>query len=457
MKQLLNRLRTGKGRAYLFLMILYWGGLLAFLLLHRELILQQQEEELISGDNMFRCLLGLGSLLALVCLVRGLFVKGYRSRKEKRMGIWCWIFLFANSCYAFWALEYLNNPELKEMFFPYMLLNAAGITILSIILLLWLNSFRKTMIIILLVFTAASLLFSYVYACRGEPLQFIDIFAVGTAMEVAGEYHFEFCRQSVVILTLSGSLLGFYLHLPDWQLAKSIRGKIGIRMGVILGMIAGYYLYLNTNWNGNLGILTDLWAPVKTYKKYGTEVGFFCVAKYMRLSAPEGYSLEETEEIAVNFRDSDPGQTASGTAGVRPVNLIAIMNESWADYRLLGNVETTQPVMPFFDEMEKNTIKGKTLVCTKGGGTAKTEYEFLTGNSEKRFPGMVPYVSYYTHDQHSLFETLQDQGYQVAAMHPNKGTNWNRNNAYRLMGVEDFYTIDDFPEDAKRVRAHISD
>ncbi|MCQ2500095.1 MAG: LTA synthase family protein [Lachnospiraceae bacterium] len=432
----------------------------------------EQSESLISALELFACAKGLLPLCVLFCLNRWLCVSDFRACKEKRMGIWCYLFLFANSGYAFFALEYLNNPDLGKMEIPYMLLNVAGIMILSLILLFWLNSFRRTMIAILLVFTLASFVFAHVYACRGEPLQLIDVFAVGTAMEVAGEYQFELTQEGSCILLLSFLLLLLYWHLPDWKLAKTRKGKIGIRVGVFASMILGYFLYMNTNWNGNLGILTDLWAPIKTYKEYGTEVGFFCVAKYMRLTEPEGYSARAVEELASRVekelednQEKDQGKGMSEETGenalsgkkILPVNVIAIMNESWADYRLMGDLDTTEPVMPFYDSMSKNTIKGHTLVCIRGGGTAKTEYEFLTGNSEKRFPGMVPYVSYYTHEQHSLFEVMQDQGYEIAAMHPNKGTNWNRSNAYRLMGVEDFYTIDDFPEDAKRIRAHISD
>ena len=244
------------------------------------------------------------------------------------------------------------------------------------------------------------------------------------------------------------------MHSPDWMLFKGKPGRILMRAGVAVFMFFGYFFYLNVNWNGGLGILTDLWAPIKTYHQYGTTVGFFCVAKYMRLTAPEDYSVEKTEQIA---EDVDTGDSNADGGKTKPVNIIAIMNEAWADYSLLGDLQTNEDPMPYYHSMEENTIKGNTLVCIRGGGTAKTEYEFLTGNSVKRFPGMVPYVSYYTHDQYSLVTTLEAQGYETAAMHPNKGSNWKRTSAYRLLDFDAFYTIDDFDEDAERIRSHISD
>ena len=53
--------------------------------------------------------------------------------------------------------------------------------------------------------------------------------------------------------------------------------------------------------------------------------------------------------------------------------------------------------------------------------------------------------------------TLKAQGYSAVGMHPNKGTNWNRVNAYRLLDFDEFYTIDDFGADAEKYRGMITD
>ena len=114
------------------------------------------------------------------------------------------------------------------------------------------------------------------------------------------------------------------------------------------------------------------------------------VAKYMRLTPPEGYSVSEVERIIENSEEKNAGdEEVSGKNSedpeqeekVTPVNIIAVMNESWFDYRTIGDPKTSESYMPFLDSLTDNIIKGYTLTCTKGGGTAKTEYEFLTGNS----------------------------------------------------------------------------
>lgn len=446
-----DKIREKGGKKHLIFWTVYWGITLAVILGHGPLLLGAEGREQIPYRLGFAGLLILWGVLVWIC--ERMWVKNVSRREKKRIRIWHFLILFADAIYLFWVMEFVNNNQLAEMKFGYMALNVLGIFIIALIFLFWFNSFRRALMANTILFTSLSVAFYYVYSFRGEPLQLIDFFSFGTAMDVAGTYDWSFPRPMAVIVPLSLSLIVLILHLPDRYLARKKPGKIAIRLGVGAFMVFGYFFYLNVNWNGNLGIVTNLWMPISTYREYGNTVGFFCVAKYMRLTPPADYSLEKTEEIAEGVDTSENPNEGK----VKPVNIIAIMSESWADYRMVGDLRTNEEVMPFYDSMKENTIKGHTLVCIRGGGTAKTEYEFLTGNSVKRFPSMVPYVSYFTHDQYSLVTTLEAQGYDSVAMHPNKGSNWKRTSAYRFLNFDTFYTIDDFDEDDEKVRDYISD
>lgn len=357
--------------------------------------------------------------------------------------------------WCFLTMEFVNNPDLMQMKWYYCLLNIGFIFLANLIALMWLNSLRRSMMLTHIVWSAMAIVFYIVYSDRGEPLQVIDFFSIRTAMSVAGNYAFHM-TSAVFIDILAGVWLTIiYMLMPEYVPVRSgwIR-KVLLRAGAAVFMIALFPVYLLVNWNGGAGIMTDLFAPIKTYQEYGTTVGFLCVAKYMRLTPPDGYSAAKTAEVA---KKASGHESPNTTTDVKPVNIIAIMNESWADYRYVGDLKTNQEVMPYYDSMSENTIKGHTLVCITGGGTAKTEYEFLTGNSVKRFPGMVPYVSYFTQDQYSLVSTLKAQGFETAAMHPYKGSNWNRETAYRLLGFDRFYTEDNFDDDVTMYHSHISD
>lgn len=467
MRQLYEKLQKGgKARAACAGWILYWGITLGLLLFEKERIIGTTEEEK-------RIYLPVFAVLVILCFGGWLLTMARfarmpeKKRKPRLVNIKMLLPILLNAVYLFFEIEYIGNTEFFQMKWYYMLLNVAVIFLFCIFLTGIFNSLKRAMIFLNIFYYLMSLVCYYVYLFRGEAFQLIDLYSIGTAMEVVGGYQFEITRQMVLMLVETLILLSLWKQSGDWVIIR--KGRLPkILLRVITALLIGvfYLLYMYLNWNAQFGVISDLWNPAKTYRQYGTTVGFMAVAKYMRLTPPEGYSVSEVERIIENSEEKNAGdEEDSGKNSedpeqeekVTPVNIIAVMNESWFDYRTIGDPKTSESYMPFLDSLTDNIIKGYTLTCTKGGGTAKTEYEFLTGNSCKRFPGMVPYVSYFTHNQYSLVTTLKDQGYQAIAMHPNKATNWKRTTAYRFLDFDDFIAIDEFPSDAERYRNMISD
>lgn len=474
MVRLYEKLKTGgKARAACAGWILYWGIALGLLLFERELIVGTTEKDRKLYLPVFAGMIVLCFAAWGVSLAR--FARA--SEKQKKpvlLNAKLLLPVLLNAGYLFFEIEYIGNTEFFEMKWYYMLLNVGVIFLFCLFLTGIFNSLKRAMIFLNIFYYVMSLVFYYVYHFRGEAFQLIDLYSIGTAAEVVGGYTFDITRQMVLMLVATMIVVSLW---------KQSRNYVLIRRGVLPGIllrgitalaIGGFYLlYMYLNWNAQFGVISDLWNPAKTYRQYGTTVGFMAVAKYMRLTPPEGYSAAEVERIIGDFesgqeekvssenreedQEEDAGAEAKASGTVTPVNIIAIMNESWFDYRTIGDPQTSEDYMPFLDSLTDNIIKGYTLTCTKGGGTAKTEYEFLTGNSCKRFPGMVPYVSYFTHSQYSIVTTLSDQGYRTVAMHPNKATNWKRTTAYRFLDFDEFIAIDQFPSDAERYRNMISD
>ena len=438
-------------RKLIIVQIVYLLLVACLLLFHLSAFADEEGEHIIS--------VGLGMSFSIAALfLAALWVLRKRNVKKQIhpliQGFLRLAAMVALAIYLNFMLEFVNNEKIAEIAPEYLLLDLAGILIIMILLFLILNSYKLMMLVMLVFYTVITMVFYAVYLFRGEPFQMIDVYSLGTAMEVVGQYKFVFSYQVVTVLVCSLCLLPLLLSMPDWKLSRRIWVKILMRVIVIPLAFGLHYYYMNYNWNGEMGIVTDLFAPLNTYQECGTQVGFFCVMKYMRVTEPDGYSVERTQEIA---EESMQAQVANSNTTVEPVNIICVMNESFADYRQLGELRTNQEVMPFYDSLFENTIKGNTLVCIKGGGTAKSEYEFLTGNSVKRFPAMVPYVSYFTHEQYSLVTTLEAQGYESVVMHPYKKTNWNRPTAYRLLDFDEYISIDDFDEDAEKIRGLVSD
>lgn len=474
MVRLYEKLKTGgKARAACAGWILYWGIALGLLLFERELIVGTTEKDRKLYLPVF------AGMIVLCFAAWGVSLARFARASEKRkkpvlLNAKLLLPVLLNAGYLFFEIEYIGNTEFFEMKWYYMLLNVGVIFLFCLFLTGIFNSLKRAMIFLNIFYYVMSLVFYYVYHFRGEAFQLIDLYSIGTAAEVVGGYTFDITRQMVLMLVATMIVVSLWKQSRNYVLIR--RGMLpGILLrGITALAIGGFYLlYMYLNWNAQFGVISDLWNPAKTYRQYGTTVGFMAVAKYMRLTPPEGYSAAEVERIIGDFESGqeeeassdageedqkeDAGAEAKASGTVTPVNIIAIMNESWFDYRTIGDPQTSEDYMPFLDSLTDNIIKGHTLTCTKGGGTAKTEYEFLTGNSCKRFPGMVPYVSYFTHSQYSIVTTLSDQGYRTVAMHPNKATNWKRTTAYRFLDFDEFIAIDQFPSDAERYRNMISD
>ena len=440
---------------------IYWGSALVFLTINYRGVLG--EEEIRASGFLFfflflAAIIGTALLCAFVIAPR---LPRHADGKEKvgKLRPWHLLILLLVDIWCFHIMELVNNEDFAEMTFKFRVINVCGILIMSLILLLWLNSLRRAAFITLCIFSTATIIFYVVYTFRGEPMQLIDIFSLGTAMNAAKNYRFVPTRWITGNVVIGMCIAAVLIHAPDKQFAFRLPAKLLSRACALCVMIVLGFFYMRTSWNAGLGILTDLFAPIKTYREYGTTVGFFCVAKYMRLLPPDGYSVAEVERIAAESvsKRAASGEEEERGSDVRPVNILAIMNESWCDYRLVGDLQTDKQVMPFYDELKENTIKGHTLVCIRGGGTAKSEYEFLTGNSVKRYPGMVPYVSYFRHDQYSIVTTLESQGYASMAMHPYKRSNWKRPTAYELLNFDQYLSIEDFDDSYERIRGFVSD
>ena len=187
--------------------------------------------------------------------------------------------------------------------------------------------------------------------------------------------------------------------------------------------------------------------------KEGYILSNVCCLRQFRVEKPSSYSKSEVERIV-----SEIGEPALAAGEVQPKNLIVIMNESFSDLAVLGELNTNKDYMPYIRSMDKNTIKGSTFVNVFGGSTSVSEYEFLTGNFTNRFlpVGANPYVGYCRKGEAGMVRTLKDQGYHTVAMHPYAAKNWNRNNVYPAMGFDEFIDEEGY-EGAERIRNFVSD
>lgn len=276
---------------------------------------------------------------------------------------------------------------------------------------------------------------------RGQPISALDLYSWQTAASVAGRYRYSFGMD----FWISTMLLLFIWSLSGLCRAKRT-GWTGyfINLALCLGCAgAFFYSFYETPLLDDLGIQDYQWNQKLALEDNGALLSLVYSTKYLMLDVADNY----TPELALKTMEKS-ARREQAQSDVRP-NIIAIMNESFADLSVVGELETTEDYLPFYHSLigAENAITGNLVVSTFGGGTCNTEYEFLTGGSMAFFPsGSVVYQQYLHDALPSLVSTLQSQGYSSAAVHPFYSYCWNRKKVYPLLGFERFLDISAFAD-----------
>lgn len=353
--------------------------------------------------------------------------------------------VLCNSIILVWEMETLCNELFAEMTWKNFGLDVVITFIICVCVVAACNSLTVGMIISNLFFLLWSVASYYVLQFRETPLQYADLGGAGTALDVASSYDFSLNRQIVLICILTFCCVVYYAQHWDYRFAKKKVGRIVVHIAGLLLCIGCYQTLIHSDLMSNLNVALYYFRPLDTYQTYGTETAFFAYAEVLDVDKPESYSASYIKEITENavaqyHKDSDDTESEQ----ITPTNIIAIMNESLADYTVYPNVEIDQDYLSFYHSLTKNTIKGNCYVSVYGSGTDCTEYEFLTGNSMEFKPHIHAYCGLFNQNCFSLVSAMKQQGYTTVAAHAAKATNWNRGTIYKYFGFDQFLTLEDF-------------
>ena len=268
----------------------------------------------------------------------------------------------------------------------------------------------------------------FIFTTRLTHIRFSDINLISQAIRVAGRYHLtwnpEITRRLVILLALSVLLLFLYHYYRPM-----LRKKHMFIMGLCIAAASSITIACGTIPDGE----REGFNFTSDAENRGLLYSWYCQAKAGELKAPEDYSPEAAKAVLARYH---------ATEGSNYVRIIAIMNESLADYSLVGHPRFSDP-LPTIHDMEKNCFKGKLAVSVFGGGTANTEFEFLTGHSCAFLPeGSSPYLQYVTHSMENLAMDFGEM--RKVAIHPYYSEEWNRTQVYRFFGFDQFISGIDF-------------
>jgi phosphoglycerol transferase MdoB-like AlkP superfamily enzyme len=290
---------------------------------------------------------------------------------------------------------------------------------------------------------------------RGIPILASDLTIMGTAMNVVGNYKYslDLTRTITLLGLITWCILLFRvkrLRLPKGKKRiSSILGSAAISFASFWIMIYTPVMTVTP-----MHVTVNTFRPIKSYRKNGCVLTFMRSIQLMIIHKPDGYSANAAEEIAAPYRS----ETSSGNA--KTPNVIAIMDEAFADLQAVGDFRTSEDVMPFYHSLTKNTVKGFSYVSVFGGQTANTEFEFLTGLSKAFVPASAtPYQLYIKSLLPGLTTHLGNQDYQgMLAFHPFRANGYNRDHVYPNLGFSDFISLKDLDVSASdKIRNFVSD
>lgn len=281
----------------------------------------------------------------------------------------------------------------------------------------------------------------YVYTFRGTELLPTDVLAARTALSVAGEYNYTPSANLVQVWVFYGLFVFAITIIKLGHLGRKRLTLTGVPILAALSLAIGL---------GMTGLTSQQW-HLHGVNYNGFLLNFAIELRDSFIRKPSGYNTADLRS------DAEPFAGTPAAANEDDPTIIVIMDESFADFKVMGDFQTNIDVTPFVDNLRENTIRGHALSSVYGGGTANSEYEFLTGNTLAFLPsGCVAYQQYLPADAYSMVSSLRDRGYATVAMHPYYASGWMRNKVWPQLGFDETYFLESFPM-RDIVRTFVSD
>lgn len=395
-----------------------------------------------------------------------------------------YLFLIIIPVLNFWLLEWFSHDPFQTMK-PYVQWLNVALFWFSALFLFGLTGRVSRALGIQTAFCAVYGLANYfVLEFRGAPIQPWDILSIGTAASVADNYEYRLDKDALTALIGLLVLLAaeFFLRADFYGPFKSRRAlkkeaaagsapkadtpertpakrRRVIIVRTALCLVTGLLCFGYTKMLHNedfvqkkLRLYDKLFTPTTIQFKNGTVTAFLMELQYMSVEKPSGYNEKDAREALASYE-------TAGTPANTP-NIIVVMNEAFSDPAVLGEFTTNEDYMPFVHSLlrgAEDTVSGLLNVSVKGGNTANTEFEYLTGNSMAFLPyGSIPYQQYIKNETPSMASWLSGFGYRTVAMHPYRAAGWDRNKVYPLMGFDEMY-FQEFYKDSGVIRKYVSD
>ncbi len=320
------------------------------------------------------------------------------------------------------ATLYVKWVRIRSYFqFPFLaFLNILPAVILTFVLYCLLNRAWLAYLLSSVIVLGGTFANFFKVVLRDDCVVFEDLFNIGAAAGILGEYQVSLSLPFYVaiLLCILVTALLFFLcrgRLPKWRWRLS---GAAVLILLFLGAFQLWYRddglyksFSNDEW-------FNQWQPTEYYASRGFLYPFFHSFDDAFPPPPDGYTKAAAQEI----RDAYPDQDLNVQ-----VNFVAVMLESFTELDLDYVEDPYEP----WKQLKEESLTGALISDTMGGGTVNAERSFLTGFTYPQ-PG-------YRHTTESFPWYFRDQGYTVEGCHPGHDWFYNRQNVDRNLGFETYY------------------
>ena len=376
-----------------------------------------------------------------IVFLASLGMKSIYKRKQniKALDMTNWILFILNPFMSFYILESAYNPNFASMEIIYILINALILFLIQILIYIVIRKKRLSMIFILVLSIAFGIANDALYILRDSPLIPAFLGSLGVAADVAKDTVIQLNGHSLMAFSLASLWLLVVSSINEGKItiskksyAKQLVGYCAM-FGLITVVSVNYFIKQN-------GVGVNLWRPSRTYYVEGSPYSFYRILANQIITAPKGYNEKEVEDTLEEYYNKD-----IGTKGNKKPNIVIIQSEALADYYGKGNLKLSENPIAFQRSLDENAIQGKAYVSVLGGGTVNSEYETLTSVPLTFFPlGAYPFQQYVKEGHTSVARVLENQGYQTFITHPNKPTNYSRQEAWPNLGFKNMAFLGDY-------------
>ena len=360
--------------------------------------------------------------------------------------LWTAILFVSGAIFTTFSIQYmlLDSELFQRMSDLKWVLNVLCCLVVYLVVQLFTNNAGLSCIISHTSLLSFAFINYFVYLFRGNEFTFSDIRSIGTGLSVAGNYKLQLNDRGAYAIFGAALFIAFVrkCHVKfarAWQM-RIIDAMLAAICVIIVGMAA-------------YDVNTETWEQKGTYRN-GYILNYILGIRDSFIAQPDGYSEEAIQKLEKKYSSNDKDYSKTD---IKDPTIIVIMNESFSNLSVLGDLQTNIPLTPFIDSLKENTTKGYALSSVFGAKTPNSEWEYLTGNSMAFLPaGSVVYQQYISDTPTSIVSNLKDDGYTCVAMHPYYATGWSRNQVYPKIGYDEMHFIDDFDQ-TKILREYITD